>query len=89
MVSALHWKIRSTRPEEIPTLRAISIDEFIIESKPVVKHLGVTVDQKLSFFKQNKAAADKAATGVSAFGCQLVNIGGPTSSRRCLQMSAT
>lgn len=54
MVSALHGKKRSShldQKERVPTLRAISIGELIIDSKLVVKYLGLMFDSKMSFYE--------------------------------------
>lgn len=65
------------------------VGEEVIETKPAVKYLGITIDSKLSFFEQIRQTADKAAKGVTALSRLMANVGGPRSSKRRLLMSST
>lgn len=64
MVSPLRWK--ELTKKRIPILYPVSVDEFLMELKPMVKYLGSMLDLKMGFLVQIKATADKAVTAVSA-----------------------
>lgn len=57
--------------------------------KKAVKHLGILLDSKLTFWEQIRRAADKACTVTTNLSRLRANIRGPKLSRRRLLMSVT
>lgn len=64
-----------------PNMRPISIGNLTIESTPALKYLGLTLNVKMSFFDEIKAAVDKTATRLYTLSWLMANLGGPTSIR--------
>lgn len=50
----------------IPTTIPMQVDSETIEAKGALKHLGIMLDTKLTFWEQIRRAADKAATVTTA-----------------------
>ncbi|MGQ7310013.1 hypothetical protein ACTGYF_10915, partial [Streptococcus suis] len=54
-----------------------------------VKYLGITLDNKVTYWEHIKAASDKAAKRTTMLSKLMANVGGPTQSKRKLLMSVT
>lgn len=72
--------------KRIPTLLPIRVGSEIVQTKAAIKYLGIMIDRKLSFAEQINRTADKAARSVAALSRLMVNLGGPSSSKRRLLM---
>lgn len=64
------------------------VGQALVNTRPSVKYLGLTIDTKLSFAEQIRLTADKAAKGVTALSRLMANTTGPRASKRRLLMSA-
>ena len=60
-----------------------------VQTKAVIKCLGILLDTKPTFWVQIKRAADKAATVTTALSRIMANTSGPKPSKRRLPMSVT
>ncbi|XP_033221147.1 uncharacterized protein LOC117175546 [Belonocnema kinseyi] len=70
---------------EIP----IQVGTEEVQAQKVAKHLGILLDNKLTFWEHIKRAADKACTVTTNLSRLMANVGGPKSSRRRLLISVT
>ncbi|XP_033229068.1 uncharacterized protein LOC117180687 [Belonocnema kinseyi] len=70
-------------PLQIPT----EVGSVVTTTKAAIKHRGIWMDNRLSFHKQLKQAADKAASVTSALSILMVNVSGPRPSKRRLLMT--
>lgn len=71
----------------INTVLPFHVGGEIVTSKPAVKYLGITIDNKMTFWEQIKMTAGKAAKGVTALSRLIANTSRPKSSKRRLLMS--
>lgn len=60
----------------IPITFFLRVGDATVEAKPVVKYLGVVIDNKMSFFEQIRRAADKVSKGVTALSILMSNVEG-------------
>lgn len=74
--------------KRIPTIVPVRVGGEVVTTKPATKYLGLMIDTKLSFSEQIRVTARKAAAGVTALSRLMANVGGPSSSKRRLLMSA-
>lgn len=74
--------------KHIPTEFSIRVGEELLTTKPAVKYLGLMVDCRASFNEQIRCTANKAAAKVTALSRLMANVGGPSSSKRRLLMTA-
>lgn len=72
----------------INTILPSLVRDVTVETKLVIKYLGLTIDRRLSFWTQIQQTADKAAKGVSSLSRLMVNVTGPKFSKRRLLMTA-
>ena len=75
--------------KRIPKRIIMQVGTENIETKLAVKHLGIIVDTKLTFFEHLKKVSDKAATATTALSRLMANINGPRPGKRRLLMSVT
>ena len=78
----------------MPTMRKdtvipMQVGTETIETMRAVKHLGVKLDTKLTFWEQIKDASNKAATSTTALKRLMENVGGSKPGKRRLLMSVT
>lgn len=71
----------------INTILPLMVGEERVETKPAAKYLGVMIDSKLTFGKQLRRAAEKAAAMVANLSRIMANTHGPSSSKRRLLMT--
>ena len=62
----------------------LEIDDYVVNSQPTLKYLGVTIDSRLSFREHLKSVAIKASTVCNALSRILPNTGGARQKRRVL-----
>ena len=75
--------------KRIPKRIIMQVGTENIETKLAVKHLGIIVDTKLTFFVHLKKVPDKAATVTTALSRLMANVNGPRPGKRRLLMSVT
>lgn len=75
--------------KRIPTIVPLQVGTDTITTTAAVKHLGITLDTKLTYWQHVKQAADKAAIKTNALARLMANIKGPASSKRKLLMDTT
>ena len=63
------------------------IVDVTIETKKVVKYLGLLLDNKLSFYEHIRQASEKASKVAATLSWLMANVGGPKPSSRKLLMS--
>ncbi|XP_033214052.1 uncharacterized protein LOC117171108 [Belonocnema kinseyi] len=73
----------------IPLHVAMQVEPSEIAAKTAIRHLGIWIDNRLSFGEQVKQAANKAAVVTTSLSRLMVNINGPRPSKRRLLMSVT
>ncbi|XP_033212109.1 uncharacterized protein LOC117169713 [Belonocnema kinseyi] len=61
----------------------------MIQTQKAVKHLGIHMNTKLTFWEHIRKAADKAVKTTTGLSRLMANVGGPKPSKRCLLMSVT
>lgn len=74
--------------KRIDTSVTMVVGEEMVMTKRVARYLGIMIDSKLSFLHQINHTAEKAAKGVASLSRLMANIGGPSSSKRRLLMTA-
>ena len=72
--------------KRIPERIIMQVGTENIEAKLTVKHLGIIVDSKLTFFEHLKKVSDKAATVTTALSRLMANVNGPRPGKRRLLM---
>ena len=75
--------------KRIETVIPMQVGTVAIETKRAVKHLGVKLDTKLTFWEQIKDASNKAAKVTTNLSRLMKNVGGPKPGKRRLLMSVT
>lgn len=75
--------------KRIETSIQLKVGSEIIETQKAVKHLGIHIDTKLTFWEHIRKAAEKASTTTTGLSRLMANIGGPRPSKRRLLMSVT
>ncbi|XP_033229117.1 uncharacterized protein LOC117180735 [Belonocnema kinseyi] len=71
----------------IPLQIPMKVGSAVTTTKAAIKHLSIWMDNRLSFHKQLKQAADKAASVTSALSRLMVNVSGPRPSKCRLLMT--
>ena len=77
-------KLKPITGKRIPKVIKMQVGKEEIETMMVIKHLGIMMDTKLTFWDHIRMALDKAASVTTALSRLMPNVNGPRSGKRRL-----
>ena len=75
--------------KRIPRIITMQVGTEMIETRKAVKHLGIMIDSKLTYWEHIRKVSDGAAAVTSALSRLMANVNGPRPSKRRLLLSVT